>query len=106
MIRNARCRRGQTQSLRGYATNHTGTTVDPQIPDQRCCISEIVGVVPAATHAAQQTPYTGCSVCNAANCAIWMAETTFLRLGKLVEQVSGPLCFYAPRSDGLPRCLQ
>jgi len=37
---------GQTRSLRAHSTGLIGTTVDPQIPDQCCCISEIVRVAP------------------------------------------------------------
>ena len=37
---------GQTRSLRAHSTGLIGTTVDPQIPDQCCCISESVWVGP------------------------------------------------------------
>ena len=38
----------QTQPLRAYPTAPSGTTVDTQIPDPRCCTSEIVRAVPEA----------------------------------------------------------
>jgi hypothetical protein len=38
--------RGQILPPRAEPRGLTGTTVDPQIPDQPCCTSEIVRVVP------------------------------------------------------------
>src|SRR5262245_20257778 len=38
-----------TAAARVPLTPH-GTTADPQIPDQRCCIAEIVRVVPPEVH--------------------------------------------------------
>src|SRR5262249_43660316 len=52
--------RSPTESLRKLPdgtwsrSDLTGTTVDPEIPDQRCCISEIVSVV-----SARETPFRG-----------------------------------------------
>ena len=55
---------GQTGSLQAYQTHLTDTAVNPQIPDQRCCISEIVSVVPLSD-------VSSCSnVCGIASVAI------------------------------------
>lgn len=43
---------GPTQPFRAYPTDPSGTTVDTQIPDPRCCTSEIVRVVPFADNQA------------------------------------------------------